>query len=222
MTLNRASRKEADARLSLLRKPVTLHVFTLRFEDSACRETRTAAEELAEATSRLSVEIDEAAESGDLLRKYRVESFPSIVVAAKDAPDLRVYGAPTSYGLVALLEALTLVGTPLDPKTPLDSSVREAAGKGPRSAVRLDIVGSRRMSVTAEASAALWRVACADFAAGGPFRTVASLRIIEDFPHWAALAPPESAQDGRPFLLVDGAAVLAWPFADQDIIDALR
>ena len=221
MTLNRASKKEADARLSLLRKQVSLHVFTLRFEDSACREARSAAEELAETTNRLSVEIDDAAECGDLLRKFRIDALPAIVAEAKNAPDLRLYGAPTGYGLIALLDALTAVGGNAEPRPDLFDAVSAAAGGGIRSSVHVDLIGSRRSAATVEAAAALWRVACADQAGGGHLRLVAALRLIEDFPLWSASAPPDAAREALPFLLLDGRAVLSWPFADTDIAAAL-
>jgi hypothetical protein len=221
MTLNRASRKEADTRLSLLRKQVSLQVFTLAFEDSACRETRTAAEELAETTSRLSVEINIAGETGDLMRKFRVDGVPALVASAKEAPDLRVYGTPTGYALPALLDAMVAVGTPADPKSELKASIESAAAGGPRASVRLDLIVSRRDPSCAEAAAALWRVAVADRAAGDPLRIVPSLRIVEDFPFWAASVPAGSPLGGAPFLLIDGADPLPWPFTDAGIAERL-
>ena len=221
MTLNRASRKEAGIRLSVLRKQVSLQVFTLGFEDSVCRETRTAAEELAETSSRLSVEINVAAESGDLMRKFRVDGLPSLVVSAKDAPDMRVYGAPTGYALSALLNALVAAGTPQDPKSELKASIDSSVPGKPRSSVRLDLVLSRRDPFCADAAAALWRVAAADHAAGTPLRIVPSVRILEDFPLWTAFSPPVLPLGGAPYLLIDGTDSMLWPFTDADIVERL-
>lgn len=214
MTLNRVSRRESEDRLSSLRKQVSLEVFTIRYEDSVCREARTAAEELAEVSSRLSVEINDCTECGDLVRKHRVDSTPALVASAKGAPDLRVYGAPTGYGLIALLEALTTIGAPLEFKTELLQGIKVAGGKILHSARHLDLVASRRDPATAEAAAVLWRFAAADFSLGEPLRTVCSIRIVEDFPLWAC-------RDGAthfPALLVDGTFALAWPFNDLDIV----
>lgn len=218
MTLNRASRKEADTRLSALRKQVSLQVFTLKYEDAACREARTAAEELAEATSRLSVEIDDCAECGDLVRKFRIDAPPALVAAAKGAPDLRLYGVPTGYALIALLEALTAVGAPLEFKSELVDAIKDPALDGLRATRRLDLVVSRRESATADAAAFLWRVAAADFALGERLRIVCSVRVAEDFPFWACRA------GSSPALLVDGVPALSWPFTDLDIVSlpALR
>lgn len=218
MVLNRASRKEADARLAALRRQVSLQVFTLRYEDAACREARQAAEELAEATSRLSVEISDALESGDLLRKYRVDAPPALVATAKDAPELRLYGVPTGYALIALLDAIVALGVPSEPKPELIDRFAAACGDQREcSGVRLDLVASRRDHATAEAAAALWRVAFAAKATEDAPKPVVALRLIEDTPQWIARA--ESL--ALPTLLVDGSPVLAWPFADADIADAL-
>ncbi len=204
--------------MSALRKQVFLQVFTLRFEDSSCRETRTAAEELAETTSRLSVQINEAGESGDLLRKYRVDALPSLVVSAKDSPDLRVYGAPTGHALTALLDALVAVGAPPDPKSMLPAAVAEAIGGKQRGSVHADLVASRRDPACPEAAAALWRVAVADHLSGGLLRIVPALRIVEDFPFWVSSAPTSMPARGTPFLLMDGAAGPVWPFSDIDLL----
>jgi len=218
MVLNRASRKEADARLSALRRQVSLQVFTLRYEDATCREARQAAEELAEATSRLSVEISDALESGDLLRKYRVDTPPSLVATAKGAPELRIYGIPTAYALIALLDALVALGAPSEPKAELIESFEAACGDQREcSGVRLDLVVSRRDHATVEAAAALWRVAFAARALEDAPKPVVALRLVEDFPNWAVRAEALSL----PALLVDGKPRLAWPFTDMDIAAAL-
>jgi hypothetical protein len=219
MVLNRASRKVADTRLATLRRQVSLQVFTLRYEDAVCREARQAAEELAEATSRLSVEISDALESGDLLRKYRVDSPPALVATAKDAPELRVYGVPTGYALISLLDAIVALGVPQDPKAEL-IDMFEAACDDRRecSGIRVDLVVSRRDHATVEASAALWRVAFAARATEDAPKPVAALRLVEDLPQWAARAGVLAL----PALFIDGAPVLAWPFADTDIAAALN
>jgi len=121
MVLNRAARKEADARLGQLRRSVTIHVFTHRFEDSLSREVRQLAEELAEVSSRVSVEISDATESGDLLRKYRLDTIPALVLTTKDAPEVRIYGLPLVYGFDFLLDILLGLGSLSEPKQELVS-----------------------------------------------------------------------------------------------------
>lgn len=220
MTLNRASKKEADSRLSLLRKQVSVNVFTVRFEDETCRLARTAAEELAESTSRLSVEINDAGTAGDLSRKFRIDAVPAVVVSAKDAPDLRLYGAPVAFGLVALLDAISAVGTAFDPGAALLDGLRSSAARSDRGYLKLDLVCARRNPLSAEAAASLWRLSSADYLSGERLRIIPSVRLIDDFPLWAANAPAAVVRDALPFLVIEGATVLAWPFTSEDLLRA--
>ncbi|GAB1482381.1 hypothetical protein MASR2M78_11960 [Treponema sp.] len=212
MVLNRASKKEADARLSALRKAVSLQVFTLRYEDTACRETRGVAEELAETTSRLSVEINDVLESGDLVRRYRVDAIPAIVATAKEAPELCIYGVPTAFGLLALLEGIVALGAPKEPGEGLMDQLSESKV---RPGLRVDLVCSRRDQACAEAASALWRVAFASRYAVETVQPIFSLRILEDNPHFI------HGHKSLPTLLTDGKPSLVWPFADTDIAAAL-
>jgi hypothetical protein len=164
------------------------------------------------------VEINEAGESGDLMRKHRVDAVPALVVSAKDSADMRVYGIPTGYALSALLDALIAAGTPFDPKSHLPEKIRSVCGVKPRPSIRLDLVSSRRDPVCAEAASVLWRIVQADNSAGGPLRLLASLRIVDDFPFWAAALPEGLPIGGGPFLLIDGSEAMVWPFAAEDIL----
>lgn len=188
-----------------------LHVFCHRFEDGVCREVRQAAEELAEASRRLSVEISDASESGDLLRKFRIDSIPALVVTGKDMPELRIYGLPLAYAFPSLMDALLTVGSAVEPKSEL-VELLESTGLIIRQSVRLDLVLSRHEAACGEAAASLWRAAAAERAAGSS-RSVPALRILEDAPHWAVHAGPGAF----PALLADGKRLLTWPFTDADI-----
>ena len=215
MVLNRASRKEADVRLQSLRRQVTLHAFTTRLEDDTCRAARQAAEELAETTSRLSVEISDATESGDLLRKYRVDAVPALVASAKGAPEYRLYGIPLSYALVALLDAMVSLGSSAEPRDELVQLLSGTVERGDRSSssTRLDLVVSRRDPATVEAAAILHRVALASAWAERSPHVVSAVRVVEDFPLWTALIGSATA----PVVFLDGKPVLSWPFADIDL-----
>ncbi len=217
MVLNRAAKREAESRLRLLRKVVTLEVFTLRFEDSVCRETRQAAEELAELSSRLAVEVSDASESGDLLRRYRVDAIPCLTVTAKDSPEYRLYGVPLGYALISLLDAINVAGGLSEPKPELVTACAELQTLS--HSPRLDLVLSRRAGVSAEASATLWRVVQALRAAKTVPEPVASVRLAEDFPIWAASRASSSA--ANPVLFLNEEPALAWPFIDLDIVALL-
>jgi len=219
MVLNRASRKEAANRLSALRRQVSVQVFTHRFEDTACRETRQAAEELAEASTRLTVEINEVTESLDLLRKYRVDSVPALVITGKDMPEFRLYGVPLAYAFDTLLDAILMAGTATEVKAELADRLAGLADAGNPAggSLHADLVLSRRESAGVEAAAALWRLTAADKAAFSHARFVTAVRIAEDLPHWALRA----GTAGLPALLIAGKPATAWPFTDLDLADKL-
>jgi hypothetical protein len=219
MVLNRAARKEADTRLALLRKAVALQVFTLRFEDEACRLTRQAAEELAEASSRLAVDFADAHENVDLVRKFRVDAAPAIVVSAKDAPELAIYGVPTAFALPCLLDAILQAAGVPEVKRDLAEAIAEADfpdGRG-SAVVRLDLVAARRDAFTVDAAAALWRYAAAARLVDLPVKPLASLRLIDDFPAWAG----RLGDAALPRLFVDGRPILSWPFTDAGLVAAV-
>jgi hypothetical protein len=221
MVLNRASRKEAENRFSALRKQVVIHVFTHRFEDSLCRETRQLAEELAESSSRISVEINDALESGDLLRKFRVDSIPAMVVTGKGSPECRIYGIPLAYAFPVLLDAVALVGAGTEPKPELVEMLQARGegdpGPGGASAHSVDLLVSRREYSCVEASAAFWRAILAESRCIGSSLLVGSIRIAEDFPRWSI----QGDIGAFPLLLVGGKRILSWPFTDAGIAELL-
>ncbi len=218
MVLNRYSRKAATARLARLRRPISLQVFTLGYEDGPCRENRQAAEELAEISSRLQVEIHEAMASGDLLRKYRIDSLPALVFSAKESPEFRMYGAPTGFALPAFLDGLVSIASVGELKHELIPFAQALADTSSSLfTLRLDLVLSRREAQTVEAAPALWRAVQALHSLSSTPRLLPALRIIEDFPRWATYIGEEAS----PCLFVDGELLLAWPFSDKDILEEL-
>ena len=215
MVLNRAARKEADARLGQLRRSVTIHVFTHRFEDSLSREVRQLAEELAEVSSRVSVEISDATESGDLLRKYRLDTIPALVLTTKDAPEVRIYGLPLVYGFDFFLDILLGLGSLSEPKQELVSFLQEHQDQAPHSPVPIDLLVSRHQPVSIEAAAALWRLVKAEKAGWGTNHCIASIRIVEDIPYWIHRVNALHL----PCLSMESGETLSWPFTDELIAE---
>lgn len=205
----------ADLRLGQLRRSVSIHVFTHRFEDSLSREVRQLAEELAEISSRISVEISEATESGDLLRKYRLDTIPALVLTTKDAPEVRMYGLPLVYGFDLLLDILLGLGSLAEPKEELLNYLKEHEDKAPRSSVSMDLLISRYQASSIEAAAALWRLIKAEKAGLGTDHSIASIRIVEDFPHWIH----RSDAAYLPCLYLESGETVSWPFTDELIAE---
>lgn len=215
MVLNRAARKEAELRLGQIRRSVSIHVFTHRFEDSLSREVRQLAEELAELSSRVSVEISDATESGDLLRKFRLDTIPALVLTTKDAPEVRLYGLPLVYGFDVLLDLLTGLGSLADAKPELLAFMQDHAGQAIRSLITIDLLVSRYQNSSIEAAAALWRLIKAEKAGLGTEHIIGSIRIVEDFPNWV------HRSDARqlPCLFIDSSSTIPWPFTDELIAE---
>ncbi len=100
-----------------LTKPVKLLLFTQEFECMYCRETRQIAEELAELSPLLSVEVHDFAAEKALADAYDIDKIPAIAVLGagqngegdKDY-GIRFFGIPSGYEFVSLLEAIKLVG----------------------------------------------------------------------------------------------------------------
>ncbi len=202
-----------------MRRQVTVQVFTLGYEDSVCRENRQAAEELAEVSNRVSVEIHESMESGDLMRRYRVDSLPAIVLTAKESPELRIYGIPIGHNLPATLDGLVSLGIAGEYKSellPLVAGILRLT-QAPLT-FHLDLALSRMDANTPEAAAALWRATLALHSQSTRPQLLSSLRVIEDFPRWAVKLGDRTA----PALFVNGEFALSWPFKDSDILEYLQ
>ncbi len=220
MVLNKGARKEAENRCSMLRRAVEIYAFTHRFEDDLCRQVRQTAEELAELSSRIVVEINEATEAGDLLRKYRIDSLPALVLTGKDMPEVRVYGMPMLYGFEMFLDILVNLGNPGEPKEGLVllfQKQNERSHATIRSALPLDLVVSRRDPLCKEAMGAVWRVLYAEQVVFESGISVPSIRILEDNPRW--MVP---GSQGLPVLHIGSERIIFWPFSDEDIAQRME
>jgi glutaredoxin-like protein len=106
MVLSREAKKDTEEKLSGLKRPVSLAVFTQDVESSTCKETRSIAEGLAEMSPKVMVESADFMANGSIVRKYGVERIPAVVVASKEGGMARFYGTPTGYLFSCLVEAL--------------------------------------------------------------------------------------------------------------------
>lgn len=218
MVLNRLARKEAETRFSQLRRSVSICVFTHRFEDSLCRDVRQLTEELAELSSRLSVEICEATESGDLLRKYRIDTLPAIVFAVKDAPELRMYGLPLAFGFDMLLDLLLAAATAGEPKAELVQYLTAHQTQLAVNPLPINLYVSRYQQNSCEAAAVLWRLLRAEQAVFGTNHLVASIRFVEEFPI-AGISDPSVAS--VPAVVSPSKPTVTWPFSDEQLAEII-
>ncbi len=99
--------------LAAVQSPVTLKMFTQDFECGYCKETRQIAEEVAELSNLVTVEVHDFLADSDLARSLGVDKIPAIVVLGESGRDygIRFFGIPSGYEFTSLLEAIVLVGT---------------------------------------------------------------------------------------------------------------
>jgi alkyl hydroperoxide reductase subunit AhpF len=111
MVISRELKRDVEKQLSLMKRQVTLEVFTQEPEGGVCRETRELAETLAEISSRIQVEVSDFLGSGDLVRKNGIDKIPAIVVSSRERGSAKFFGAPNGYCFTALIEAIKLAGS---------------------------------------------------------------------------------------------------------------
>ncbi|MCS7094902.1 MAG: thioredoxin family protein [Thaumarchaeota archaeon] len=83
---------------------VRLVVVTQRFECEGCEVTRNIAEELAELSNMIKVEVYDFESDADKLRRWRVDKIPALLVFGKREYGVRYFGMPTGYEFAALLD----------------------------------------------------------------------------------------------------------------------
>lgn len=117
-------RAELRERFARLARPVRMIVFTDDRNCQFCPETRQLAEELAELSDRLEVEVVERASAPDVAAFYGVDKFPAIALltGGEEAVDtgIRFFGIPAGYEFATLVEDLLAVsgaGPELAPAT---------------------------------------------------------------------------------------------------------
>ena len=106
--LNEEIRQEVKAALADVKTPVTLKVFTQRFECQYCKETRELAQEVAELNDRLSVEVYDFEKDKAIADSLGIDKVPAIaIIGAKDY-GIRMFGIPSGYEFGSLIEAIRL------------------------------------------------------------------------------------------------------------------
>jgi alkyl hydroperoxide reductase subunit AhpF len=106
MVLSREAKKDVEERLSGLKRPVSLAVFTQDVECFACKETRSIAEGLAEMSAKVMVECADFRANGSIVRKFAAERIPAVVVGSKEGTMAHFYGVPSGYVFASLVEAI--------------------------------------------------------------------------------------------------------------------
>lgn len=104
--INDADKQFIQTQFDQLPIPVKLVVFTQEMECQFCSETRQMAEELAELSDQLSVEVYDFVADRPQVEAYEIDKIPAIAVVGRKDYGIRYYGIPAGYEFPALLADL--------------------------------------------------------------------------------------------------------------------
>ncbi|UCC89224.1 MAG: thioredoxin family protein [Anaerolineales bacterium] len=111
--LKEEDRKHLIEEFKALQKPVKLLMFTQELECQYCRETRMIAEEMAELSDAISLEVYNFVTDKEVADQYDVDKIPSIVVLQDgEQPEdygIRYFGIPSGYEFSSLVEDIMMV-----------------------------------------------------------------------------------------------------------------
>lgn len=99
--------------LTVLKTPVALHMFTQDFECGYCKETLQIAEEIAELSDQVTLQVHDFVKEQDLAASWHIDKTPALAIMGENDQDygIRFYGIPAGYEFTSLIEAIQLVGT---------------------------------------------------------------------------------------------------------------
>jgi len=111
--LKEEDRQHLIKEFEALKNPVKLLMFTQELECEYCRETRMIAEEIAELSDSISVEVYNFVTDKEMAEQYGIDKIPAIaVLQGGDEPNdygIRYYGIPSGYEFSSLIEDVMMV-----------------------------------------------------------------------------------------------------------------
>jgi glutaredoxin-like protein len=97
-----------------LQQSVKLIVFTQEFECQYCRETRQIAEEVADLSDKIDLEVYDFVADKEIAEQYNIDKIPAtiVMVGGNEAVDfgIRYYGIPSGYEFSSLIHDILMVG----------------------------------------------------------------------------------------------------------------
>jgi glutaredoxin-like protein len=111
--MDQDTQEQVRSLLAVLQTPVTLHMFMQEDECDYCKETRQIAEEIAELSDRVTLQVHDFVEESDLAASLHIDKTPAVAIMGENDQDygIRFYGIPAGYEFTSLIEAIQLVGT---------------------------------------------------------------------------------------------------------------
>jgi len=95
--------------LASLQNPVRIIVFTQEFECQFCRETRELVQEVAQLSSKLSVEVYDLIKDAKKAAEYAIDKVPALAVVGKEDYGIRYYGIPAGYEFGTFIKDLKMI-----------------------------------------------------------------------------------------------------------------
>jgi len=95
--------------LASLQDPVRIIVFTQEMECQFCRETRELAQEVAQLSDKISVEVYDFLKDPKKVSEYEIDKVPAMAVVGKGDCGLRYYGIPAGYEFGTFIKDLRMV-----------------------------------------------------------------------------------------------------------------
>lgn len=92
-----------------LDNPVRMLVFTQEVECRFCREARELAQEIAQLSDKVSVEVYDFMKHANKAREYAIDKVPALVLVGKQDYGVRFYGIPAGYEFGTLIKDLKMV-----------------------------------------------------------------------------------------------------------------
>lgn len=99
--------------LTVLKSPVNLHMFTQDFECGYCKETREIAEEVAELSELVTLQVHDFVKDSELAASLNIDKIPALAIMGENDQDygIRFYGIPAGYEFTSLIESIQMMGT---------------------------------------------------------------------------------------------------------------
>ena len=104
-------REEVAKQLATLTSPVRMIMFTQEMECSFCANTRELVEEVAPLSDKVEAVICDFVADKDEVDEYGIDKIPAIAVVGEKDYGVRIYGMPSGYEFVSLIEALKMVSS---------------------------------------------------------------------------------------------------------------
>jgi len=109
--LDKRTAEQVKQELTGLTSHVQLIVFTQQFECTYCAENRQLAEEIAQLSDLVDIEVYNFVTDKGKAEELNIDKIPAIAVVGSEDYGIRFYGIPAGYEFTSLLHAIKNVGT---------------------------------------------------------------------------------------------------------------